>query len=126
MSEIGQKFIAEVRKVAASNPDFVYVAPGPEPVEGEENDCVNVYAGQPSCIIGHGAWNLGLIDASFEHANENASGLYSLTKFCQVSLDDGEYRWLGGVQGSQDAGNTWAHAVLDADEWAKEDLRELS
>lgn len=126
MSEIGQKFIAEVRNVAASNPDLVYVAPGPEPGPVEGNDCVNVYAGQPSCIIGHGAWNLGLIDASFEHANENAGGLYALTKFCQVVLDANEARWLAWVQGSQDAGHSWAQSVLYADEWIEQAFSELS
>lgn len=110
MSEdIGQKLIDEVRKIAAEKPAFVYTPPNMA-------RCVNVSDGQPSCLVGHAFWNLGLIDASFEEQENNAGGVYSLTQILGLHLPEKEYNWLAQVQDNQDRGLPWGEAVKDADD----------
>lgn len=104
MSEIGQKIIAEVRKVAAANPDYIY-----ERVEGSPN-CVYVRDGKPSCLIGHALWNLGLIDIHLP-ADLNYGGIHRLAPELNIWLDDAELTWLMSAQSAQDTRKTWAEAV---------------
>ena len=109
MSEIGLKLIDAVRKAANDDPDFIYHKP-----RGGEL-CYYVYGAQPSCIVGRAAWNLGLIDASFEQGQDNTSGVSGLAEALEIELEFDEQEWLETAQNSQDIGNTWFAAVVKAD-----------
>lgn len=105
MSEIGQKLIAETRKVATEKPDFVY-----------EGVCQYVDGGEPACLIGHALWNLGLIDESLEFRSVNDDGVRFVANHLGIALDDAEESWLLRTQSRQDNGLPWGAAVVYADE----------
>lgn len=105
MSEIGQKLIAETRKVATENPDFVY-----------EGVCQYVDGGKPACLIGHALWNLGLIDEALERQSVNDDGVRFITNHLEIALDDSEESWLTRTQSGQDNGISWGMSVVHADE----------
>lgn len=106
MSEFGQQLIEETKKVAANNPDFVYK---------KERGCVYVRNGQPSCLIGHALWNLGLIDASLETCSDNESGVEEIIDALHLNVDGDEQVWLDNAQSSQDIGKSWGQAISLAD-----------
>ena len=110
MSELGQKLIAEVRKVAGERPDFI--APG---------DCVYVSDGQPSCLIGHALWNLGLVDENTEYRHLNDEGITAASAFLNLDIEGLEIDWLSEVQIYQDARFAWSDAVQRADEVMRDD-----
>lgn len=114
---IVSKLMAAVREVAVEQPDFIY--------SESDTGCVYVRDGQPSCIVGHAAWRLGIIDASFEDSvDENRSGVETfLREMGSDGPQDPDY-WYGvefltGVQEKQDEGTPWAEAVALADERAR-------
>ncbi len=101
---------AEVRKVAAENPDYVY----------PENNCVYFdREGQPSCIVGHGLYRLGVTADDLEVEDdsdlvrvENAENVWGLFRgLSSQSLD-----WMAEVQWNQDVHIPWGEAVRRADE----------
>lgn len=108
MSDTGQKIINEVRLVAAANPDFVYEPP-------DDEGCVYVRDGEPSCLIGHALWRLGYIDAELERhregPNHNWDGAPDLLDHLGLHLDDSESEWVAVVQSRQDDGQPWGHTV---------------
>lgn len=108
MSLTGRKLIAAVRAAANENPDFVY--------ETTTDGCVYVNNGQASCIVGRGAWDLGLIDSTFENDSENAGGVVSLLDTLGLRLGTDEINWLATVQDAQDSHVPWGKAVEKADE----------
>lgn len=120
VSEIGQKVIAAVRGYAEADPDFVY-SPIPDERDGPnkgKDRCLYVVDGQPSCIIGKGLWDAGLIDATIEGKSMNLLPFvsYSSRYFpCMEQMDDAELKWLAKVQLTQDGGISWGDAVAYAD-----------
>lgn len=105
MSEIGQKLIAETRKVAAERSDFVY-----------QGFCQYVDGGKPACLIGHALWNLGLIDESLEFRSVNEDCVRFVANDLNIALDDSEEDWLMNTQSGQDHGTSWGMSVVRADE----------
>ena len=120
MSELGQKIIAEVRKVAAEHPDYIY-----QKIDGvSHGSCLYIYNNKPSCIIGHALWNVGLIDANWKGDTRAISDIRSIIGCEGWPLDSSEINWLAAVQHSQDRGTTWSGSVRAADEgkWFDEDV----
>lgn len=115
MSEIGQKIISAVRKRAEDDPNFIY-----KPPNDGNNGCVYVSDGQPSCLIGCGLWDAGLIGPEFEGLETNRIGIAALEDGpCQqlnLILDEVEQIWIFRVQAYQDGGHTWGDALRLADE----------
>jgi hypothetical protein len=111
MSEIGQKIIAETRKVAAETPGFVY-----------RGLCQYVDGGRPACLIGHALWNLGLIDETLEHLSVNDDAVRFVTNHLDIALDEAEESWLNLAQSRQDNGFPWGTSVVRADERWKTSL----
>lgn len=106
MSEIGQKLIDEIREIVAKEPDFVF-----------KDHCRYVVAGSPACLIGHGLWNLKLIDEEFENKQANHEDISTITHaVLGLELDEDEEEWLSTVQSLQDSGGAWGYAVETADE----------
>jgi hypothetical protein len=103
MSALGQKIIAEIRKVAADNPDFIYQAP-------YGDACFYVFNGQPSCIVGRALWNLGFIDKTLEKGSDNSIRAHVFLDK-HFALDLYERDWIDRVQWHQDAKRTWGQAV---------------
>ncbi|QDP43864.1 hypothetical protein SEA_DALLAS_119 [Mycobacterium phage Dallas] len=103
MSELGQKLINEIRMVAASNPDYVY--------RDDHYTCAYVQAGGPSCLVGHGLWRLGLIDAKFETNRLNVEVFDHLWAEFGLEMDGEEVNWVQMAQERQDTGRTWGEAV---------------
>lgn len=117
MTELGQKLIASVRAKAEANPNFVYdkvkrvVVPGIPPAES----CVYVMDGQPSCIVGHGLWEGGLINAEFEYSPSNGDAVRHLIDDMDLDIDPVEASWINTVQYEQDRQTPWGTAVAIAD-----------
>lgn len=108
MSDLGEKIIAETRKVAASSPDFIY-----KQINGA---CKYIDNGSPSCIIGRALWNLDIIDAKCEwdkFANSSIEGVVSQEDW---DIDPDEVEWLSDVQNYQDTGYPWGRAISYADD----------
>lgn len=101
--------MATLRAVVAERPDYVYEAP-------EEDGCVYVADGTPSCLVGHVLHRLGV----------------SLEALSVLDMNGGLAAWravpgvLDGVSGStvdrlwaaqtaQDNGDTWGEALEYAD-----------
>ncbi len=102
--------VMAVRKAAANNPDFQY-----DPVTmGVNETCVyfDATTGEPSCIIGHGLYALGVTKLS-PHANE--SGVTTLDGLNRPASKRTAAQWLKEVQQRQDGGIPWAEAVESAD-----------
>jgi len=113
MDDIGERLINEVRRLANERPNFVYNRPefgsGPAP-------CRYVHDGQPSCLVGCAAWNLGLINATIESTSMNVGGVVVLNDELGFGLSNEHVDWLSTAQSLQDDGATWATAVESADE----------
>lgn len=113
MSETGKKLIDAIKTAAGENPDFIYK--GALSLGGD--GCVYVRNGQPSCLVGKGAWDIGLIDASFENRSANSvDAVTFLEDYLGIELDDEEGCWLENVQSAQDCGKPWGEVVRRADE----------
>ena len=99
---------AEVKKVAAERPDYVY----------SEEPCQYQYDGKPSCIVGHALHRLGVsiealeaLDAAQEGGGVPASGLPS---YLPILVEEGSRSALLSVceaQEAQDDGIPWGEAV---------------
>lgn len=105
MSELGQKIIAETRKVAAERPEFVF-----------KDWCQYVADGQPACIMGHALWNLGLVGPTLEGHAINEDGLDQILDHLDLAIDEPEREWLLCAQEQQDCEYPWGEAVAYADE----------
>lgn len=117
MSEIGQKIIAGIRKLAEEQPDFRY-----HPPDGDT--CVYVHDGEGSCGVGRVLLDLGLITAELEHdrtrvggAAANEAGATDLLEHLNVPLDLPEADWISRYQNQQDVEQPWGRAVQSADHW---------
>lgn len=111
-SELGEKIINAVREAAAKAPDFVYNRETPL------GKCIYVKNGQPSCLVGHALWAVGLIDADTEGFSWNDDEISTVVAQSEwgKQLTDGEVGWLEIVQSEQDSGTAWRYAVRMADD----------
>jgi hypothetical protein len=126
MSVIGEQLISIVREKAAESPDYVYEKPlATYPAQGmfdgyQDNACVYVHDGCPSCLIGKALWDAGLIDASLEKTDANFTAMVPNSTISDTvkalnTLEVGEWNWLGHVQTFQDSLKPWGVAVEGAD-----------
>ena len=97
MSEAGQKILAEVRKVAAEQPDYVYPFLRCKYMSDE---------GRPMCIIGHALFNLGYLPTPVPLIYEG-HGVETVLDRLNIQVDMAEVYWLNKVQEAQDG-----HAVI--------------
>lgn len=90
MSAVGQALIAEVRRIAAETPDYVY----------SSDQCMYMHEGQPSCIIGKALFNLGYLPNA--KAGIEDQGVNTALRILGLEVDANERRWLTAVQFAQD------------------------
>lgn len=118
MSEIGQKIIAEIRRVAAENPDIR--------VPGEA--CVYVDVShekeqwEPRCLVGQALFALGLLDELLpDPFEEYGPGAWNETAFDHMyhsiapGMEQAEVAWVRKAQEHQDSDKTWSESVRTAD-----------
>lgn len=115
MSEIGQKIIAGIRKLAEEQPDFRY-----HPPDGDT--CVYIHNGEGSCGVGRVLLDLGLITPELEGNRHRVDGFcvnevaaVDLLKYVNATLDRPEINWINRYQLAQDDEHTWRWAVELAD-----------
>lgn len=113
MSELGEKIIAEVRRLVAEKPEYVYQQPF--------GMCVYVSGGCGSCLIGQALFNLGLIDASLERTIHNGATAFGLIEHLGLDIENTELVWLRNVQFAQDSHAPWGEAVNHADDEVSRD-----
>ena len=104
---------AEVKKVAAAAPDYVYEKPA--------DGCAYEVDGKPSCLVGHAMFRLGMpLDlirrcdsvGAIGHVLDELRG-----EFDESGDDKGVYRTLlEWTQCAQDSGKPWGEAVSEAEE----------
>ena len=103
---------AEVKKVAAEHPDYVYERPA--------DGCAYEVDGKPSCLVGHAMFRLGMpLDLIRRCDSEGPIG-HVLDEVCgefdESGDDRGVYRTLlGWTQGAQDSGKPWGEAVSESE-----------
>ncbi len=107
------QIIAEVRRLAAESPDFVYQKPEFSPV------CLYKHGDGPGCLFGQALSNLGI------EVDENTRGTINnvLDRF-DVDRTDRQRCWMSTAQRRQDHGSSWAEAVRQADDEEAEDAHE--
>lgn len=119
--------IAEVRKIAAEQPDFNYSEfyGKSNSFTGEktatcvyfDDDCL-AEDSTGKCIVGKALENLGVDSAIFTNDfNLNNSIVSVLDGIIEFESENDRY-WLREVQLKQDDGSTWGDAVEAADEYA--------
>ena len=107
--------VASVRKHAEERPDYVY-----------EGACFYERAGKPSCLVGHGFFDLGftaeqvaLLDEEDMNTDQFGTGIENVLQYRFGIENDTDPRvwWLASVQGSQDNGFPWGECVANADKY---------
>lgn len=114
MTELGQKVIGEVRRLAKENPR---ASAGCKYFE-EDPETLRPLMDQPCCIVGNAVYNLGLVDLitdSRAYWGWNQEGISELERFASEASQE-EVAWLAAVQEAQDDGYKWGDAVALADE----------
>jgi hypothetical protein len=117
-----EQVVNEIRRLAAEQPDFVYV----NPVDPENTDCLYVHNwgnedGLPvvgGCIAGQALMNLG-VPASTLHDVEftSVSGILPRVGVkVDIVSDRNLLTWMDDVQSKQDIKNPWGLAVKAADQ----------
>lgn len=107
--------IAEVRKVAEADPEYVYYHNDTTQKQygcSYNADSFGNRFGQP-CLIGQALRNLGII-VEEEYETNTIHQLLSECVIDVVVLDPKDIRWLDLVQVAQDEGSTWGSAVASA------------
>lgn len=115
MSINTQDLIAEVRRVAEADPEYVYFHDDPTQKQfgcSYNADSSGNRSGRP-CLIGQALRNLGII-VEEEHETETIRYLLNECEIDVVVSDPEDVRWLDLVQTAQDGGNTWGSAVAYA------------
>lgn len=118
-----EQVIAEVRRLAAEQPDFVYGAQ-----EGAGGNCsyfgcaIGDTSGQ-ACIVGQALAGLnvdmsGLLETEKTAAGVTAGGALR-RRMVDVAYTESEASWLTEVQYLQDADVPWGEAVAKADQSVK-------
>jgi hypothetical protein len=117
---------AEVRRLAAERPDFVYVRPETEPRCMYWHEAAN----EPGCIFGHALYTLGVpVDrlVAFDHMPQQATspgypddwyseGITNVVKALGVNVTDEQEGWAKVLQERQDSGDTWGAAIEFTDD----------
>jgi hypothetical protein len=103
------QIIAEVRRLASEQPDFIYQNPAWE--GGIRGFCRYMHGeNEPGCIMGHALYNLGLTPPA-------EGGVADVVQYdLGIGLTPSQAKWLSDVQRHQDRGETWATAVA----WASD------
>ena len=115
-----KELIAEVRKVAEANPDFIYSEqPGAGAICSYFGQNLGDTTGSP-CIIGQALKNLKLDTSRLKDLEdqEDGSGIADVLAMGLIDVEqptETEENWLGRVQCAQDFGESWATAVMKAD-----------
>lgn len=116
---------AEVIRVAAEKPDYVYALKDPK----NSTSCTYQRDGEPSCIVGHALHRLGVspdLLVEFDTTYELGMSVGDLFENFPQILDDevedpdewteeGPVEFLTRVQIGQDSGIAWGQAVKDAE-----------
>lgn len=109
------RFVGAVRRLAALQPDFEYVAP----VGGTGgSNCVYVHDGVPSCLVGQALVAVG--HSAAELAKFDSDQLDAETVLTELGYGWRTAAWANEAQFAQDAGNRWRVAVRYADEQVRE------
>lgn len=104
------RFVGAVRRLAALQPDFEYVAP----VGGRgERNCMYVHDGVPSCLVGQALVAVGHSVA--ELAKFDSDHLDAETVLTELGYGWRTAAWANEAQTCQDAGDHWRDAVRKAD-----------
>ena len=116
-----EQVVNEMRRLAAGQPDFVYV----NPIDPDDSDCLYVHNwgnedGLPvvgGCIAGQALMNLGVTAAKL-HDREFIS-VSAILKSVGVTVDAdddmNDLVWMDYVQSKQDNKRPWGVAVEEAD-----------
>jgi hypothetical protein len=104
-----EQIIAEVRRLAAERPDYVYEKPEFSAY------CLYMHGDGPGCIFGHALHNLGW-DFSEEQKGTITSILLGDGPDPLVETTSQQRLWMRAVQSKQDNAFTWGKAVELADE----------
>lgn len=105
MSEQGQLLIAAVRNAADRNPFHIF-----------QGTCLYVANGDAACLVGHGLWDMGVIDSTLQTSQFNDEGVGKVLEWLGIQVDDAELEWLEDVQEAQDCRHTWQDSIRGADE----------
>lgn len=103
---------AEVKKVAAEHPDYVYEKPA--------DGCAYEVDGKPSCLVGHAMFRLGMSLDLIRRCDSAGAIGHVLDEFYgefdESGDDEGVCRaLLGWTQAVQDSGKPWGEAVSEAE-----------
>ena len=127
---------AFMKAIEERGADFVYTPPVTE--DGRGGDCVYVFQGEPSCIVGCAVATLApdIFQKMVKRADdamedeENESGVetiyapkefdYELGQGTRARFTDEALRYATAVQGLQDRGTPWGEAVQKEFEIAQE------
>ena len=105
------KLILAVRAIAAEQPDRIYTKDGGTCLYRRTVQSDGTMRG---CIIGEALRRSGWSTTGLD--GWKMGGIrFILVDVFKLHSDNRQVVWLGKVQGGQDAGKTWANAVLAAD-----------
>ena len=110
MNVTEQDIINEVRRLAADNPDYIYVNPN----GSEFSQCVYIHDGKGSCIVGRALVNNGFDPEKVAQYEGATADEMLVVLGIKEAIDFGQV-WLDRVQALQDNGTPWADAVEEAD-----------
>jgi hypothetical protein len=111
--DINLERVVETAKMVVAERGEDYVYEGPGDVRGN-GMCRYVYRDQPSCLVGHVLYRLGVPLETLKSADGVS---FAATDVCSDLLrgsafDDGEIGdFLDAVQSRQDIGETWGNAL---------------
>lgn len=98
-----QQFIAEVRKVVAENPDFIY-----------PNSFCSYLQCNTACLFGVVLSNLGVTQSYLRTCESKTISI--VLRLLKLEFDDDIINWASNIQASQDDGRyTWQQALEMAD-----------
>lgn len=117
MSFDPKRLVAEVRALAAEQPDFVYTAIDfhPDKLGGGEK-CSYVHGDVGGCIVGQAALRAGMGLEELREKDNDEDDTSVWDQFEEYGLTNEQLRWLSKVQHSQDIKYPWGAAVDRADD----------